>query len=445
MKIPSWTVLFAVSVAGCSPSEIDPSSGQLGEAASSPPVIVTAPVSAATVSSPLWVRAHASACQGAAPTTFGYSIDDQAALISGGTPYDIDTQQVLSNGPHTIHFKASSPKGDCAVVSSTFTVETITSDLSVTSPAEGSSQTSPVLVSASVSECNGTPTTAFAYSVDDQTTLTLGTPNAIHVEDASITPGTHTLHFKAWAGGTLCPVVDRSITVTGGGSGGAFTIPSNAIADHHIEQRDNWAWNHDPGTPGSSSGTSTLQSAIARDGEARKFSMTYDGAGGEIYHVSFDSDENATHFVYDNWIYIEDTSDLDNLELDLNQVVSNGDTIIYAFQCAGTSGTWEYGENEGTRAKSHSHWVSSNVKCDPQTWAAKTWHHVQVAYHRDDAGNATYEAVALDGVVSQIDATVFAAASLGWGKVLQTQFQIDGKGASGGVTAYADNLTVYRW
>jgi hypothetical protein len=275
--------------------------------------------------------------------------------------------------------------------------------------------------------------------------LTLGTPNAIHVEDASITPGTHTLHFKAWAGGTLCPVVDRSITVTGGGSGGAFTIPSNAIADDHIEQRDNWAWNHDPGTPGSSSGTSTLQSAIARDGEARKFSMTYDGAGGEIYHVSFDSDENATHFVYDNWIYIEDTSDLDNLELDLNQVVSNGDTIIYAFQCAGTSGTWEYGENEGTRAKSHSHWVSSNVKCDPQTWAAKTWHHVQVAYHRDDAGNATYEAVALDGVVSQIDATVFAAASLGWGKVLQTQFQIDGKGASGGVTAYADNLTVYRW
>jgi hypothetical protein len=36
--------------------------------------------------------------------------------------------------------------------------------------------------------------------------------------------------------------------------------------------------------------------------------------------------------------------------------------------------------------------------------------------------------------------------ALGWQVgVVQTQFQLDGLGASGGSTVYLDKLTIYRW
>jgi hypothetical protein len=92
--------------------------------------------------------------------------------------------------------------------------------------------------------------------------------------------------------------------------------------------------------------------------------------------------------------------------------------------------------------------LHSNVACNPRTWTAKTWHHVQISYHRvDDVGTVTYDQVALDGVISNLSgATVNAALSLGWASVLLTNFQIDGNGAGpGAITIYVDNMSVYRW
>lgn len=42
-------------------------------------------------------------------------------------------------------------------------------------------------------------------------------------------------------------------------------------------------------------------------------------------------------------------------------------------------------------------------------------------------------------------ATVPGEFSLGWGSVLSTNFQVDGLGGYGSVTACLDKLTVYRW
>ena len=70
---------------------------------------------------------------------------------------------------------------------------------------------------------------------------------------------------------------------------------------------------------------------------------------------------------------------------------------------------------------------------------------MQIAYSRDDAGNATYQSVWLDDVEQDVNATVPAAFALGWGSTLLTNVQVDGLGASGSSTLYIDNLTVYRW
>jgi hypothetical protein len=86
------------------------------------------------------------------------------------------------------------------------------------------------------------------------------------------------------------------------------------------------------------------------------------------------------------------------------------------------------------------------------------WHHFQVQTHHDPDGGTEiyYDAVALDGNVTQITSCKNAStgASLacastpsnpGWGALIGPNFQIDGTGPGGAATAYVDNFTVFYW
>ena len=181
---------------------------------------------------------------------------------------------------------------------------------------------------------------------------------------------------------------------------------------------------------------------LFRSDDAREFYMTYSQRGGVRWHISFANDTKATHFVYDTYIYIVDPAQVANIELDMNQVMSDGRTVIFGTQCSVYSKTWEY-----TLVAGGTHWHPSNVPCNPQSWAAKTWHHVQIASHRDDKGNVSYDWVNVDGVHSEFNhATGNSAEPLGWQKgTLLINFQLDGASKdSGTITAYAHNVTVLR-
>jgi hypothetical protein len=240
------------------------------------------------------------------------------------------------------------------------------------------------------------------------------------------------------------PTVAKSLVTTLVPPTGTSRIPSNAISSGVLDGSSRWQWNHDPGTPGSSQGSSVYPvSGLSPDNAAREYYMTYSGRSGEIYHLSFAKDLNATHFVYDAYVYVVDPSQLANLEMDMNDVMANGKTVILGTQCSTYSKSWEY-----TYYSGGFHWHSSNIPCDPKTWSAKTWHHIQIASHRDSNGIATYDWVGVDGVYNNFqNATVNSAASLGWalGDLL-INFQIDGASAgSGSNTLYTDKLIVYRW
>jgi hypothetical protein len=191
----------------------------------------------------------------------------------------------------------------------------------------------------------------------------------------------------------------------------------------------------------------SLTGSPSRSGSARQFVTHFTDSGGERYSVSFGGDTSSTHFFYDGWVYIAKPSgQIANLEMDLNQVMDNGQTVIYGFQCDGYAGTWDYSKNAGTPEKQKGEWVRSKAACDPRQWSANTWHHVQIEFSRDDAGKVTYESVWLDGKEEKINATAASAYALGWGSSnLVTNFQVDGRGASGKSTVYLDEFTVYRW
>jgi hypothetical protein len=224
-------------------------------------------------------------------------------------------------------------------------------------------------------------------------------------------------------------------------------VPSNATGVSGIQALTSWLADADSAGTGSASGASGIVSNPALSGTARQFKTSYTGGGSERFYVTFGADAQATHFLYDGYVYIASPSnDVANIEMDVNQVIQNGDTVIFGFQCDGYSKTWDYTRNSGTPTSPNDVWAHSTATCNPQNWSANAWHHVQIAYSRDNSGNVTYESVTLDDAQQTINVTVPSAFSLGWGAgALLTNFQIDGMGASGTTQVYLDNLTISRW
>jgi hypothetical protein len=334
----------------------------------------------------------------------------------------------------------------------------LASNITVASPVSGTSTQSPLWVRAHNVGCNGLTPTAFGYSVDNSGTTTMGvTPYDIDRTNVSIAGGTHTIHFKAWTSGGICPVVSTTFNVggsstsSGGSSSGGSTssggasasIPSYARASADLDVSNNWAYEHDAGTPGSARGSTVFPSTTPLYDNAREFYMTYSNRGGERWHNSFANDTSSTHFVMDTYVYVKDPSQLANLELDLNQVMSNGETVIYGTQCSVYSHTWEWTYYGGGSP----HWHSSNISCNPRSWSANTWHHIQVGFHRDSSGTVTHDWVNFDGTHSTFSgATGWAAKSLGWARGdLLMNIQMDGYNSSGSITAYFHKTMFYRW
>jgi len=322
-----------------------------------------------------------------------------------------------------------------------FTAIPASAGVVVNSPASGSTVHSPFSLSAYTSLCSGQQVAATGYSLDSSTDSTIFNAPTI-TTSVSAAAGGHTLHVKAWGVSGASCVTDVAITVSTSSS-----IPSSSASVSSIQTFGGWSAIHDGGTPGSSSGWSAITSSPSRSGAARKFAMNYSYFGGERYSIAFGDDEAASNFTLDAWVYIPSSnSGLKNLELDLNQVLSGGQTVIYGMQCDGWTNTWDVSVNKGTTYKPSDTWAHTSAPCNVHSWSANTWHHVQLSYSRNDTGWVTYKSATVDGVSHSINMTVLGAYLLGWSPTLVVNVQLDGStSGSGSASAIIDDLTVYRW
>ena len=316
--------------------------------------------------------------------------------------------------------------------------------LSISSPAPGASVVSPFTLSAAAAVCSSQDVTQMGFVLDSAVGDTTVNGASLHT-GISAAAGSHTLTVKAWGSdGALC-TASVAITVASPLSPTGPVIPANAILARDLQALSNWKAANDPAAGASSSGTTAIVDSPSLSGYTREFDTAFSNSGGELYYISYGSDPKATNFLYDGWLYLTASADsIANLEMDMNQVMSNGQTVIYGFQCDGYSGTWDYTENAGSPANPVDHWLHSSAACNVRKWAQNTWHHVQVTYSRDNIGNVTYHSVWLDGTESSIDATAPSAFALGWAPVLLSNFQVDGLG-DGKSTVYLDRLTIARW
>lgn len=319
------------------------------------------------------------------------------------------------------------------------------SNVSVSTPVSSAQVSSPVKLIATASPCSSQAISAMGYSLDNSTDTTIVNGASVSAQVAA-TVGSHVLHVKSW--GNLGAVCVTNVPITVVGVSTATAVPSTAIAVYGIQKQTYyWQGMSDAATgSGLASGTMSMVASPTISGYTRKFVTSFRNSAGERFWASFGADTAAHNFLYDVQIFLDSTSsDIANVEMDMNQVIANGQTIIYGFQCDGYSETWDYTTNAGTPESPIDQWLHTSIPCNPRNWAKNVWHHVQVAYSRDDDGNVTYKYVVFDGAQKNINETVPSAFALGWGSTLLTNFQIDGLGGYGTANAYVDKMVVYRW
>jgi hypothetical protein len=318
--------------------------------------------------------------------------------------------------------------------------------VTVTNPAKNDQVASPFKLSAWATSCGSQDVSTMGYSFDSSSDTTVIKAQSI---DTTINgpSGHHTLHVKAWGKGTAC-VADVDIDVSSGGStdSDSSVVPSDAALVSHLDVMSGWQAQHDDGGPGSSNGSMKLVSSPSVSGSSREFETEFSNSGDERYSLSFSDDTSAQNFLYDGWFYLTGSSDhIANLEFDVNQTMSDGDTVMFGVICDGYTKHWAYTVNTGSGSNpSPRHITKSGTSCNPRVWSQDKWHHLQAYYSRDDSGYITYHSVWLDGTESKIDERVFGKYDLGWGPVINTQFQVDGLGSSN-AAVYLANLNVSRW
>jgi hypothetical protein len=401
-------------------------------------ITIAMPASGNQLNSPFQLMASATTCSTKPAVSMGYSIDSGQTTIE---PTSFQAMVSAPSGAHILHVKCwgSQVSDDrllnVSIVSTSSNPPPAVAS-PVFSPAAGQYATKQLVKLSDVTAgstihytTNGAaPTAASALYSGPITVSTSETIEAVAFASGFANSGMATASYA------IMPVLSGP------------SVPSSAISETGMQLLPSWGVRHDTGTSGSSVGSMTLVTSPAITGEAAKLDTTYTNWGGELYSRSYANDPNAMNFVYDAQVWIEAGSQIGNLEMDNNQVIANGDTVVYGFQCSGASNTWEYTWNAGTPKAPIDKWLNSSASCNPADWTPNAWHHIQISYSRDDVGNVTYHSVWLDGVESVINATVPSAFTLGWAPgVLLTNFQVDGVGASGSSTVYLDSLTVYRW
>jgi hypothetical protein len=389
------------------------------------------------VTSPFFVTASAESCQSLPVKSMTYSIDDGQAITE---PASFNAQVNANPGQHVLHVKcwgqnvSSEVQMNIDVISiSSATAATATPSFSEPSGTYSSTQ--------SVSISSATAGSTIYFTTDGSAPSTSSNRYSAPVTVAS------SMVLKAIA---IAPdyansdLAQASYVISVAAKGPS--IPSYAISQQEIQLLPNWRIKKDPATPGTSNGSMILVSDPSLSGQAAKIYTTFTNAGGELYSVTYANDTDAENFLYDARVWISADSTLSNLEMDNNQVMRNGDTVIYAFQCSGYSGTWEFSSNAGTPTQPQVKWIKSTSPCNPSKWTRDAWHHIQIYTSRDDSGNVTYHSVWFDGVESPINKTVNSDFSLGWALgALVANFQVDGIGASGSSTLYLDHFTIDRW
>lgn len=299
-------------------------------------------------------------------------------------------------------------------------------------PTNGSSVTSPVAVSATASSSRNITGTKIYL---DGNAVWSGSGASI---SAAVTAsvGTHKLTVRAWdASGAYFSTVSN-VTVTAG-SGGTTTIPSNATTYTHIEDMSGWDGCTDCAGGGANAIYSMTQhiGSPSLDGSSAKFFLggTTPFSHG-LWWQHMGTSSTATHFVLDMYYMIDKPANSQGLEFAANHLYGGG-WYKFSTQCGFSNGLWRAWDSK------NSAWVSLGIPCVRP--AANTWQHVIFEYQRT-GGKAVFVAITVNGERHYVNKGFYPQPKSS-NNSIGIHFQLDGDSKQDDYTVWADKMSFYYW
>ena len=397
-------------------------------------VTVSAPTDGATVGSPIQVTASANLANG---------VSAMRIYLDGSSMYTVNSNSInttvpASTGSHTLAVVAWDNTG--AGFKQTLSVNVGSgsppggSGVSISSPSDGSTVSSPMQVTASVNV--GSPIAATWIYLDGNSVYQTQSSQVNTTLNAS--SGSHSLVVQAWD--TSGNVYKKAITVniSGGGGGG---VPGNATTFNQIQQMSGW-------------GSCTVCAGSGGSGPSADFSTTQwvsspslSGAsmlfwlGGStpwsdaLWWKDVTPNDGVSNFQYDLDFYMTNPGLSQALEFDVNQSQQNGTYFIFGTQCdIQGSGAWDVWDTANAR------WVPTSVACSAPS--AYTWHHLTWEFYQDGS-KAHFVALTLDGVKHYVNMSFWGKAPDGSG--INVAFQMDGNFEQDAYKVWLDNVTLSYW
>ena len=237
--------------------------------------------------------------------------------------------------------------------------------LSITSPSDGASVSSPVPIMATASP----PDPIYTVRLYVDGAAVLYTPNATVNQLTWMPNGQHTVQIVAEDTAGYIATTSMNVNVTGQEPGAL-----------NIQDRANWvscsavivSATCAAGLGVAQSTLSLHQSSPSLDGSAAKFTLGGKQAySNELYWTPLGGGNSVSHFTYDLWFYVDDGNAPQSLEFDVNQAFG-GTRWTWGTQCDfNDTHHWEIWDplNEV--------WKPTSVPCNhfpSATWIHLIWH-----------------------------------------------------------------------
>jgi len=411
-------------------------------------VTVTEPANGTTSSSPVTYKATATAStcsKGVA--SMGVYVDYNLVYVVNGT--SLDTSVSMSSGSHYTVVEEWDYCGGATYTPINLTISNSTG-VWVTSPAENSTVSSPVLFAATASTTCSKGVASMGVYIDNVLTYVNQGGATLNVS-LSVGSGSHHTVLEEWdyCGGAAYTA--RDITVSGGSSGSTLWSLQNSggwVSYGEYPPKYNICTNCGSGV------TFWMKQGISSpslDGKAAEFEL---GGTTPYSDVLFTNpligtnssqglpDSNHTlipslhNFAYDAYFYTSDLSVAQVLEFDISMYFDSL-SLIFGHQCNILGGNvWDIWDNGNHK------WVSTGISCYPNNNA---WNHVTLQVQRTSSNQLLYQSITLNGVTHTLNwyYSPGSAPSSWWG--ITVNYQMDGNYKQSSYTTYLDEFNFTYW
>jgi hypothetical protein len=191
-------------------------------------ITVSAPSNWAQLASPFTVTASTTTCAGVPAVSMGYSIDSGTAVIE---PTSFSAKVSAAPGAHVLHVKCWGKNTHDEVLLNIAVATAPVSDITVATPSNGATLSSPFMLTASTKTCASRPAVSMGYSIDSATAVIEPTSFTASV---SAPLGAHVLHVKCWGQGVGDQVLLNVNVVQPTASAPSFSLPAGSYTSSQL-------------------------------------------------------------------------------------------------------------------------------------------------------------------------------------------------------------------